>query len=449
MSPSAIRSRWWRMVQRREPLRARAFAALPWMMLAMLVERGLYVLLVQPPVANVYSDMAGYVERAWRLASPGVHLNRFDAFFPPGTHVLMTPLFMLTGDREAGMAANQMLWWLMAVGTLWAVGAIAFLLFGHPVPALLAMMLCWAYLPFSGFAAFFMSENPCAFFLSTTVLTGLLAQRIDEGKRPLRVLAYLGCGLLGGVAVAIRPQMVITVGMLCLFLAAWSLPRLRLLEMSALLAALLLAPLGGVALNRHAAKAPIGLATNGGFNFYQGHCEVSVVETRADGGVYVWASPARLQRLHREGRAKTTTVIQGHMAWEDAYFFGLGMECIRSDGITHVERLLTNLEDFLWGVQPWPVYNLQPVWLVMSLSFIYPFALLACVALALRFKRHQRAEQLLLGLLLTALPVALLFYGDSRFRITYDIFGILLFSGLVASHYGMRQDRPAVPSTLR
>src|SRR5690349_7277514 len=64
---------------------------------AMAVQRWLFIFEQHRPRDFVFSDMLGYVTRAARLASPGTKLGQIDAFFPPGTHVLMTPLFRIFG----------------------------------------------------------------------------------------------------------------------------------------------------------------------------------------------------------------------------------------------------------------------------------------------------------------------------------------------------------------
>lgn len=66
-----------------------------------------------PPYELVFSDMQGYVERATRLADGG-DLQRLDAFFPPGTHLLLAVPLELFGTGEAGLRAAAVEWWLLA-----------------------------------------------------------------------------------------------------------------------------------------------------------------------------------------------------------------------------------------------------------------------------------------------------------------------------------------------
>ena len=59
---------------------------------------------IHPPQAHIYSDMAGYLGRAQALAS-GAHLFPYDAFYPPGTHVLLALPLSLFGVHHSGLVA--------------------------------------------------------------------------------------------------------------------------------------------------------------------------------------------------------------------------------------------------------------------------------------------------------------------------------------------------------
>src|SRR5215210_4830851 len=65
------------------------------------IVRIVWGLALHPPFDYLYSDMGGYVERAQRLAT-GAELLRFDAFFPPGTHMLLAAPMTLFGTERRG-----------------------------------------------------------------------------------------------------------------------------------------------------------------------------------------------------------------------------------------------------------------------------------------------------------------------------------------------------------
>src|SRR6266566_3386159 len=84
------------------------------------VLRFVWGLLVHPPLNYVYSDMAGYVERAMRVAK-GAALNRFDTFYPPGTHLLLSlPLWLFGSGRRGLWAASVLMFLLSAIVPLLA-----------------------------------------------------------------------------------------------------------------------------------------------------------------------------------------------------------------------------------------------------------------------------------------------------------------------------------------
>ncbi len=73
-----------------------------WAVIAGAVIRVAWVLALHPPVDHVYSDMGGYVDRAVKLAS-GRPLDRSDAFYPPGTHILLAIPLVIRNERPAAV----------------------------------------------------------------------------------------------------------------------------------------------------------------------------------------------------------------------------------------------------------------------------------------------------------------------------------------------------------
>jgi hypothetical protein len=412
------------------------------MALAAGVHRYIFVFHVHPPKRFVWSDMQGYVDRAWRLADSQGHLNRFDSFYPPGTHVLMAPLMRLAGTKERGLEYNQWLWWFFAVGTLWAVGAIALRLFRHPAPAALAVGLLIWHWPLAAFSGYYMSENPFAFFMAVSLWLGLVGSDMTLQRRGRRVFAFACAGLVAGVGAAVRPQFFFGAVLLGLPLLHRRFPFVRMREALALGVMFSLPCLGAMELNSRAAGVRMGMSGNAGFNFFQGHCDVVHVETHSsdNSGWYAFAAPVRIQRVNREGKPEKRTVIKGHMAWENDYFFREGFRCIREDGWKHLERIYTNVEDLFSPADPWPP-NTGPQGRVTSwMNHLYSHGLLFVVPLSLVLAWRRRPERWILMQLATLLPVGFMFYGDSRYRVPYDIFGYLLVAGIVAALMGWRRD---------
>src|SRR3954451_10327786 len=78
--------------------------------------RLVWVLVVHDPADYVFSDMQGYVSRAIRLAA-GADLVRFDAFYPPGTHLLLAAPLDVFGTGRGGLRAAAVLWWALSAVT--------------------------------------------------------------------------------------------------------------------------------------------------------------------------------------------------------------------------------------------------------------------------------------------------------------------------------------------
>jgi hypothetical protein len=399
-----------------------------------------FIFRINRPKDFVWSDMYGYVERALRLASPSIVLNRMDTFYPPGNHVLLAPLFRIYG-KEKGLVANQWLWWVFAVIAVWAVGALALKLFKHPLPGAIAMAGLLAHWSFTAFTGLFMSENPFSCFMAVSLLVGLLARDTSVSLRGRRVLLYAAAGLLAGIAVAIRPQFLLSVALMGLPLLRRRWPFVELREALALTAMVALPMAGSIALNSHAAGMKMGMSGNAGFNFYQAHCDVVHIETRLGGTVIAFAAPVRIQRMQRYGGdPEKKVIIVGHLVWENAYFFREGMKCIRADGLRHVRRLYESFSDLFATTDPWPPSGAKVAKKSAIANRVYCYALLGLIPGALWLARRRRPERWLLLQLATVLPIALLFVGDPRYRVPYDMFGCLILGGIVAAILGIRKD---------
>jgi len=414
---------------------------------AAVVQRYIFVFFMHEPRKFVWSDMQGYVDRAFRLGMPGVTLNRFDTFYPPGAHMLMAPLMRLARDRETGMLYNQWLWWVLASVTVVAVGLMGWKLFRHPLAGALAMgalMLHWS---FTVFAGLFMSENPFSCFMAVALLLGLVAQDMDPRRPVPRAVVYGLAGLVAGMATIIRPQFGIGAALIGLPLLQRRFPFVRFVDALPLGILWVLPVIGAMQLNSHAAGIKMGLSGNAGFNFYQGHCDVVHVETHAadGGGWYAFAAPVRIQRVVNEGKPEKKVVIRGHMAWENDYFFDEGFKCIRADGWAHLLRIYTNVEDLFSPADVWPPNSGRFARPSNLSNHFYSHALLFFIPLALLLALYRRPERWLLIQLATLLPVGLIFYGDSRYRVPYDMFGVLILAGVILAMMGLRRDQRRIP----
>src|SRR5204862_3845705 len=71
--------------------------------------RAVWALVLHSPLDHIYSDSKTYVDTAMHLAQLAT-LDRFDAFYPPGTRVLLAIPLALIGPDHDGLTAGAVLW---------------------------------------------------------------------------------------------------------------------------------------------------------------------------------------------------------------------------------------------------------------------------------------------------------------------------------------------------
>jgi hypothetical protein len=395
------------------------------------------VLAIHPPFEYAYSDMGGYVGRALRLAE-NTPLERYDAFYPPGTHLLLAGVFRLFAVDEARLWAGAVVWGLLSAAAPFFMWRLARLLL-TPAAAALTAVFTAAWPLHATSAGYFLSETPSLAFLLAALWLGYEAVRA-EGRRAL-VLAG-AAGLLGGAAVTMRPQFLIN---LLLLAGAWLVAerRPRLLAPFAAGCAILIG--GAVVHNSLAAGKPTGISENTGITFFIGQCEVHTV--RAARGGQFGPPPANQQN---RGRIYD---FPDREVWDQRFFFTKGVECIREDGWSHLRLWGRSIPDLLWTSILWPQVNESDLrGLVNATNVLYAVLLpltLVGTALVVRDRRRggQRSGELVLALqLATALITALVFFGDPRFRMPYDFFGLALLAAVLA-RFSRNRAGSAVDST--
>ncbi|WP_285596564.1 glycosyltransferase family 39 protein [Actinomycetospora sp. NBRC 106378] len=377
----------------------------------------------------VYSDMLGYVERAARLAS-GAPLAPIDAFFPPGTHLLLSIPIALCG-LVTGLWVATLLWCLLSIATVYVSWRLARILL-TPAAAALTAAFCAVWPLFITYGGYFTSETPALAFLVTALWAGVEATRRD-GRAAL-VLALAG-GILGGAAAATRPQLLIN-ALILLTVALFS-RKASAASAAGLASGLLLVLALVVALNSAASGHLVGLARNGGVNFWLGHCDVKTVNTvNADNVLTYSITHPVASQLGRTG----VIVVKNHDVWDEGLFVGLGLRCIEEDGVGHIARLGQNILDMTATTTPWPQSAADgwPRTVVQAANLAYavllPFILVGSLLLLVRRRREgwNSGEAFFLVNLVCVVVVAVLAIGDPRVRTVYDVFGFALLGALLA-----------------
>ena len=399
------------------------------------IVRIVWGLVIHPPVGYLYSDMGGYVERAQRLAT-GAGLQRFDAFFPPGAHMLLAAPMTLLGTERAGLWAGAVLWCALSAAIPFFAWRLARLLL-TPAAAALTALLCAFWPLYITYGGFFTSETPSLAFLLASLWAGYRAVRLSG-----RHAVWLGlvAGLLGGVAVANRPQLVLN-------LAVLTVPLLFRLRRQALVlggivagAAIILA--GTVLHNSAAAGKLTGLSENAGLNFWIGQCDVHDVKTvdPVQNITFTFGNPVWAQ-LGRGG----TYYYEGPLVWDQGFFSKLGLRCIERDGPGHVRILARNVLNMTATTVPWPQVNdeggQRGVVRVSNLAygFLLPLIVVYSVFIIVRRRASgwSSGEAIMLLQLACVLLVAVVFFGDPRLRSTYDVFGLALLAACIADRFGL------------
>ena len=380
------------------------------------------------PLNYVYSDMGGYVERAIRVATGGA-LSRFDTFYPPGTHLLLALPLWVFGHGRRGMWVASVFWFLLSALVPLLAWRVALRLVSRPAAAITAT-LCAIWPLFITYGGFFLSEIPSIVFL---LLTLWLAMRAAEATGRAAVVAAALAGLSGGAALAIRPQLVLNVAIAGLILLRKRDHRVRVAAFAGL--GLIIPVAAVLALNAGAAGRFVGISENGGLNFFQGHCPVNTVTTgNPSTGFYVFASPVVVQ-----SNRGLDYVFPTHLAWEQSYFFRQGLRCIKNNPAGQFSVVARNVADLGITSVPWPQSEerglrrfVRPANLIYSI--LLPSILVASIFLARRKRKEGRraGEWVLIAHLLAVLPTAVVFYGDPRFRVPYDVFGLALVGALIA-----------------
>jgi 4-amino-4-deoxy-L-arabinose transferase-like glycosyltransferase len=404
--------------------------------LAGAIVRVIWGLVIHPPLHYLYSDMGAYVERAQLLAT-GAGLQRSDAFFPPGTHVLLAAPMTLLGTERAGLWGGAVLWCALSAAIPFFAWRLTRLLL-TPAAAALTALFCAFWPLYITYGGYFTSETPSLAFLLASLWAGYRASRLSG-----RQAGWLGlaAGLLGGVAVANRPQLILNLAVLVVPL----LFRLRrqTLALTGIVAgsALILA---GTALHNSAAAGKLtGLSENAGLNFWIGHCDVHDVTTvdPVRNITFQFANPVWVQ-LERGG----TYYFEGRLVWDQGFFYEMGLQCIERDGLGHVRVLARNVLNMSATTVPWPQVNEAGQRGVVRLSnlaysLLLPLIVIDSIFVLIRRPASGRSsgEAVMLLQLACALLVAIFFFGDPRVRSSYDVFGLALLAARVADRFGLEE----------
>lgn len=404
--------------------------------------RLIYVLVLHPPTAHVYSDMQGYAHRAMNLVNQ-VPESIGDSLYPPGTSMLLATLHSL--DPTSGLTV--IVQWLLSLGTMAGVWVIARALYGNRV-AVLALAATTLYLPLFHYAGLFLAENPftcCLVWAYACVIRALAA------SRPIGTAFWaLAAGLLAGLAAALKATILLPVALSGLLVVAWLIRNRRrgavTLTVGVLVGlGLLLVPLAERCTRLAEGHACL-VSTNTGMNALMGHA--------GEYAEYVWADP-----VHRITYSFTSpsAMLHGYRTPLRLPFGAYDVPAnvaemnsrIAADPVAALRLSLRNIADLFVGRDSWPAaiyrqrnwsraYQLIYQWAVLPLALLW---LLYRAPRLVRMREDSLAEWLLLTPLLGLMLTAAISLGELRFRIPFDGFAIILAAQALIALFVREQRR--------
>ena len=390
------------------------------------VARALWVFWLHQPLDYVYSDMELYVRYATSLAK-GQNLDIYSTLQPQGTHFLLALPLKIFGVGRHGLWAAAVLWWALSAVTPFLAWRLARLLL-TPAAAAVATVLIAIWPLHVTNAGYFLSETPSLAFLLAALWLGYRA-----GQETGRSAVWHGllAGALGATAVAIRPQFLLNLALVAIpFLPRRRRNRPAMLVLASTAIALLAAV---VAYDSAVADRLTGLSREGGVTFYVGQCHVKTVSARTATTFWTISPPPYLQLGGK------VSYFPGNEVWQEGFFYRKGLHCIEDEGLRYPFHAAQMVADMTATSKPWPQVNERTLRTVTDwTNTIYGYGLLPLIVILALVRIARRVptrpgELALLSQLLCFVPVAIAYYGDPRFRATYDVFGLMLLAAALTS----------------
>jgi hypothetical protein len=418
---------------------------------ALLVRLG-WNLFVHPPGEYLYSDMAGYEERALSALRDPWTPDRWAVFFPYGTHVLLAGAKLFFGPHNQ-VASAVLLALLGALLPLYTF-LIARRVCTQPWVAPAVAWLMVFYYPLISLGGYLLSEVPFCFALLGSTYYGL--RLVDHG-RPRDAYAS---GAFAAVAIAIRPQMLASCA---LFGAYWLLARRHMPRVGAALLLRAALPVAALlacsAIRFHHHTGRVGLiAENGSLNLMFGRCHCATIEALGElpasfglpefGALASAEAQGRRPIVRLSPALEETIRYRGYIGDADIHFDYL-RRCIGATGwVGQLSYSLSHLV-LLWGQNlPWPDQGQERwrPWALVGQLFATGFLCLpGFLGLLALFSPRRFLAIGLLNLHTAALFLtSMVSFGGTRHRNPYDPLFLIVAAAIYSALYrGWRARRCA------
>lgn len=389
--------------------------------------RLVYLLSIHPPQQHVYSDMAGYLNRA--LALIGGHVEGIaDSLYPPGASYLFAAL--LKHDPAGGLVVITQ--WLLSLATMAGLWQLGRRLYGNAI-AVLVLAIVALYLPLFHYAGLYLAENPFTCALVWAYV--LLLRAIDAPVPASTALWALAAGLVAGIAASMKSTILLPVLVTGVLVLIW----LRVQRRRGALTLVF-----GVGLGLATVLLPLAerctrlaeghfclISTNTAMNTLMGHAGPKAEFRWHDAQrqiVFSFTSPSASLRGYRE------RVDLPFGAYDVPANLAEVRSRIAADPQMAVDTSLRNVADLFVGRDFWPAAHYRNRNWGRAFQNFYKWVLLPLALLwliwraprMLRMTRDSLSEWLLLAPMLGLLATAFISLGEVRFRIPFDGFVIIL-----------------------
>ena len=399
-----------------------------WVTLLALVIRLVWNLVIHPPGNYITSDMRSYWIQSSAMLNAPLRRDGSTIFFPYGTASLLTAVRAIFGpDNHLALAIVY-----ACLGTL-LVPLVYYLAKrltkAHHLPRIAALATCFYY-PFISYGGYYLSELPYAVCVTATAFYSL--RLADEGRG--RDAFYLGVVMALGAT--FRPQILLSIPLL---FAIWIFrrrgwPGFRVWHWFRIaLPVVFMAVFSVARFHYHTGRMGF-ISGNEALNYAFGRCHALSIESKAVGYFSSFSPPPMGYLEHRDKRNRDSFIrldpaldvklsLRGTM-WTPETFEQVTRQCIERTGYARQIRYALVHVIMLWGFNnAWPDSGEDPYRYIMlgavvlhNILFLTPTIIMLFAAFRRPFFRHA----LLAVHLVALLAIAIVYFGDVRYRIAYD-----------------------------
>ncbi len=385
-----------------------------------LLLRIIFVFFIHPPEKYLYSDMKGYYNRAIKI-SKGEKEEIIDTLYPPGTHYFYSIFFKFKNAFFIIKLVNI----IVSVISCFFIYLISKILFNLK-SALISLFISSINYIFIDFTGYILSETPFIFTLS--MMFFFLLKSIKEQNNIKRFIYSFLSGLLLIISSSIRSSILLFIP----FFIVWWIFNIKKYKLYYNVFFYLLGFLPILiilSLRIYLITGSFGvISTNNGLNFFQGRSHVRDIEfyDLERGSYYLFASPVAIQK----GYIKNYKFYYG--PYNSSSLFEEGIKEMKKDIGRTILFSLEQILDLFFTVDIWPTFAIRTKILPNLIKYYnYIFIILvilpSIILFIIRFKKIKSNLSLLpYFFILVIILTAMIFYGDPRFRVPFDIFFIIL-----------------------